>query len=806
MNLKRILRGRKALIIFIAGFSVLLGVFLYLFLLYLSLPSIEYLQNYKPPITTRIYSADGKVIGELFRERRDYIPIEKIPEHLINAFIASEDAEFFRHKGINLKSLVRATFKNIEAGAFVQGGSTITQQLAKMLLLSPQKKLSRKIKEIFLALKIEKGMSKEKILELYLNHIYLGGGAYGIAEGTRTYFRKPVSEISIGESALLAGVLKAPSLYSPQKNPAGAKTRQVYVLERMLKEGFISEQEYEEAIKTPLRIYRTYRNPFFYEGGYFAEEVRKNLLQKYGEEILYTHGLKICTSMILEHQKAGASALKKGLENFDRKNGFRGVTGNIKEEEWEKFLEDVQKKEIIERSDFFEILSDGSTVEYPERGLKTGEVYTGLVSSVNDKTKEIEIRVGFFKGVISEENFSWTLKSENKPSRIFKKGDIINVRLEEIKSGKLILSLYQKPMVQGALISIENSTGFITALVGGYEWTETQFNRAIQAKRQVGSAFKPIIYAAALTQGFTPASVIEDMPVAYEMPVNEKEAEEIPEKWKPLNYDMNLRGEITLAEALAKSVNLATIRLLSKIGVKNAIDLARSLGIESPLPYELTLGLGSASLSLLELTRAYSVFPNRGILRDVIFVKKIEDADGNLIIENIPAEPDLNYPEDTRKAYYTAKRVYPEDLSYIMVSLLQGVVKYGTGWKAKALGRPVGGKTGTTNDFRDAWFIGFTQDYTVGVWVGYDNLTPLGEGATGSAVAAPIWVDFMKEILKNVPFSDFSLPDNIVFRRIDPVTGYLAKPGDENSILQAFIEGTEPQTYYEDYMEKMKGF
>jgi penicillin-binding protein 1A len=803
--LKRILRVKKALFIFGIP-AIFLSLMVYLLILYLSLPSIEYLQNYKPPLTTKIYSYDGKVIGELFRERRDYIPLEKIPAHLINAFIASEDADFFKHKGVNLKSLIRATFKNIEAGSFVQGGSTITQQLAKRLLLTPEKKISRKIKEIFLALKIEKGMSKQKILELYLNHLYLGGGAYGVAEGARTYFRKPLSELTIGESALLAGLLKAPSYYSPQKNPSGAKARQIYVLERMLKEGFINEKEYESAVKTPLRIYRSYKNPFFTEGGYFAEEIRKSLVQKYGEDLVYTKGLRVWTSMNLEHQMAGIKALKKGLEDFDRKKGFRGVIGNVKEEEWSKFLEEIQNKEIIERAEYFDILPDGGKVEYPEKGLKTGEIYTGLITDLNEKTKEMEVRIGFFRGTIPYDNFSWALKDGKKPSDLFKKGDLISVRIEEIKGGKILLSLYQKPVVQGALLCIENSTGFVTALVGGYEFTETQFNRAIQAKRQVGSAFKPIIYATAITQGFTPASVIEDMPVAYEMPVEEKESEEIPEKWKPLNYDMSFRGEVTIAEALAKSINLATIRLLSKIGVRNVIELAKSFGIESPLPYELTLGLGSASLSLLEITRAYSVFPNKGLLRDVIFVKKIEDWDGKLILENVPVDSESYPSNSTNIIYHIPKPVYPPDASYIMVSLLQGVVRYGTGWKAKALGRPVAGKTGTTNDFRDVWFIGFTPDFTVGVWVGYDDLTPLGEGETGSAVAAPVWVDFMKEILKNVPPSDFSFPDNIVFRRIDPFTGYLAKPGDENSILQAFIEGTEPQSYYEDYMEKMKGF
>ena len=797
---------RKAL--FIIGIpAIFLGLIVYLLILYLSLPSIEYLQNYKPPLTTKIYSWDGKVIGELFRERRDYIQIEKIPEHVINAFIASEDANFFQHKGVNLKSLIRATFKNIEAGGFVQGGSTITQQLAKMLLLSPEKKISRKIKEIFLALKIEKGMSKQKILELYLNHLYLGGGAYGVAEGARTYFRKSLSELTIGETALLAGLLKAPSYYSPQKNPSGAKTRQIYVLERMLKEGFINKKEYEEAIKSPLRIYRSYKNPFFTEGGYFAEEIRKELVQKFGEDVAYTKGLRIWTSMNVEHQSAGVKILKNGLESFDRKKGFRGVTGNLKEEEWSKFLEEIQNKEIIERGEYFDILPDGEKVEYPEIGLKKGEIYTGLITDLNEKTKEIEVRVGFFKGSIPYDTLSWALKDGKKASDLFKKGDIISVKIEEIKGGKLILSLYQKPLVQGALLCMENSTGFVTALVGGYEFTESQFNRAIQAKRQVGSAFKPIIYATAITQGFTPASVIEDMPVTYEIPVEEKESEEIPEKWKPLNYDMSFRGELTISEALAKSINLATIRLLSKIGVKSVIELARNFGIVSPLPYELTLALGSASLSLLEITRAYSVFPNKGLLRDVIFVRRIEDRDGKVIFENIPVDADFNYSSNsTNTVYHKPKSVYPPDSSFIMVSLLQGVVRYGTGWKAKTLGRPVAGKTGTTNDYRDTWFIGFTPDFTVGVWVGYDDLTPLGEGETGSAVAAPVWVDFMKEILKNVPPSDFTFPDNIVFRRIDPLTGYLAKPGAENSILQAFIEGTEPQGYYEDYMEKMKGF
>lgn len=751
-----------------------------------------------------MYSAEGEVIGELFYERREYVPIERIPRHVINAFVASEDADFFRHRGINWKGMLRAFFKNIEAGRFVQGGSTITQQLAKMLLLSPEKSVSRKIKEIFLARKMERGISKEKILELYLNQIYLGSGAYGVAEGSRTYFNKSISEISLAEAALLAGLVKAPSSYSPHKNPSSSKGRQVYVLTRMLEEKYISNEEYKKALNTPLRIFRAYKNPFFSRGGYFAETVRREMVEKYGEEKVYRGGMKIYTTMKVNHQLAGVNSLRRGLEAVDRESGFRGSLRKIKREEWESFLEEINKKEILERSEYFDITPDGKVIEYSETGLKKDEIYTALVTDV--KEKELEVRIGFIKETIPYEKLAWVKNGKFKLSDVFQPGDVINVRIEEVEKGKPVLSLYQRPLLEGALLCIENSTGFLTAIVGGYDFISSQFNRAIQARRQVGSAFKPFIYATALTQGFTPATVIEDMPVSYEMPVEEKEAEEVPAKWKPLNYDVTFRGEVTVAQALAKSMNLATIRVLEKIGVRNVIALARSFGIESLLPYDLTLALGSASLSLLEVTRAYSVFPSGGLLRDVIFIERVEDERGIKILENIPVE-EGTFPENsTSVVYHKPKRVYPEDLSFVMVSLLQGVVQHGTGWKAKVLGRPVAGKTGTTNDYRDAWFIGFTPQFTVGVWVGHDDLTPLGENQTGSAVAAPIWVEFMKEILRNVPPAEFRFPENIVFRRIEPFTGALAKPGDENSFLQAFIEGTEPTTYYEDYMEKMKGF
>lgn len=773
----------------------------YVFYLYRTLPTVEFLKNYTPPLITRIYSQDGELMAELFRERRDYVKIGEIPMLVQRAFIAVEDAEFSKHSGVNFKGILRAIIKNIKARAFVQGGSTITQQLAKLLLLTPQKKISRKIKEIILAKRIERTMGKDRILELYLNQVYLGHGAYGVKEAARTYFRKELNELTLAEIALMAGFVRAPSNYDPVKHPKLAKRRQIHVLKRMFDEGYIDKRAMEEARLEPLKIYRRYKNPFFSYSAYFSEEVRRRLVEEYGEEMIYEGGLNIYTTMLSYHQREAVEALRWGLERYEKRH-FRGASDHIEKDKWDGFIKEVHEKEILKDSDFIILKSDGSIDSEREARVEEGEVYTALITKVDDQKRKLDINIGGYKGEVLW-NDEVIKKKWEKPSFIFKEGDVVKVKVEKFDDEKIAASLYQQPSVEGSIVCIDNSTGFITAMVGGYDFRKSQFNRAVQAKRQVGSAFKPFVYATALLKGYTPATVIPDLPIVY----IEKKEGETEEKWKPHNYEESFKGTITIAYGLARSINLATIRILEDIGTSDVIALANSFGIFSEIPDDLTLGLGSASISLLEITRAYTVFPNKGLLRDTIMFRKLITSDQRVIEEHIPDRlRDFSLENTEHIVFHEPVRVYPEDLADVMVSLLEGVVRYGTGWRAKALGRPVGGKTGTTDDYRDAWFIGFTPEYTVGVWIGYDDRTPLGEHQTGSAVAAPVFVRFMKSILAKQPVSDFNFSEDITFRRIDPITGYLAVPGDNRSMLMAFVEGTEPKSYYQDYTDTLKGF
>jgi penicillin-binding protein 1A len=773
---KRHFFGKFLLWSFLLGFIVAVmaaaaGVGVY-FYLSRNLPHISSLTQYHPPIITTLYSDDGRKIAEFFEERRIIKPLEEMPPDLINAFIAAEDSRFYKHKGIDFYSITRAFFKNLEAGTIVQGGSTITQQVTKSFLLTPQKTYTRKIKEAILAHRIDRAFNKKEILYLYLNQIYLGHGAYGVEAAAENYFGKSVTDLNLAECAILAGLPQAPSKYSPFRHPERAKQRQIYVLNRMVTEGYTTKLQAEEAINTEVEI-KPRRNLYIEEIPHYTEQVRRYVEEKYGREMLYTQGLKIYTAANLEMQKIAEEEIEKGLRELDKRQGFRGPLKKLVHEEIETFSKRIQ-------------------TELDKKPLEAGRTIKGVVIKVDDKNKVVTVRVGNLLGRIALADMEWARAPDievayyedkvKRPGEALQTGDVIWVKAKEKPEDAELwpLALEQEPVAQAALMSIEAETGFVKAIVGGRDFRDSQFNRAIQSRRQPGSAFKPIIYAAALDKHYeeeperfyTPASVIIDSPIVFD-------DEERDFTWKPKNYKERFFGPTLMRDALAKSRNVVTIKILQDIGIDYAIEYANKLGITSELSKDLSIALGSSGVSLLELTKAYSVFANRGYLIEPVFITKIEDRDGNVLEEMAPERI----------------KVIDETTAYLMTHLLEGVVKYGTGWRVKALNRPVAGKTGTTNNLFDAWFMGYTARYITGTWVGFDDEAPLGKSETGSRAASPIWLGFMQRILADKPPKIFEVPEGVVFTQIDSKTGLLPIAESKETVFVCFKEGTEPTEY-----------
>jgi penicillin-binding protein 1A len=743
------------------GAVAIVGVFWYLSR---GLPKITSLKDYHPSIITTVFSDDHQKIAEFYKERRIVVPLDKIPLQLQHAFIAAEDSRFYKHQGIDFVSILRAFIKNIEAGTIVQGGSTITQQVTKSFLLTPERSYERKIKEAILAYRIDKTFSKEDILYLYLNQIYLGHGAYGVEAAAENYFGKSVGELNLAESAMMAGLPQAPSRYSPYHYPERAKQRQIYVLDRMVADGFITEQEALQAKNTKLDIHPR-RNWYLEKVPVYTEYIRRYVEKKYGQDALYTQGLKIYAAVNVEMQKAARLEVQKGLRALDRREGYRGPLQHLEADAIESFSQELEKEQVLQP-------------------LEPGGTSKGVVIDVNDKDGTVTVRMGRERGIIDIKDMRWARKPDpdvyphqarlRRPSQALAVGDVILVDLKEkdSKTANWLLDLDQVPEVQAALLCIEAGTGMVKVMVGGRDFNESQFNRAIQSRRQPGSAFKPVIYAAALDKGYTPASVIIDSPIVY----TDKEHDFT---WKPKNYGQKFYGPTLLRDALAKSRNVITIKILQDIGIDYVIDYASKLGIESPLNRDLSIALGSSGLSLLEIVRAYSVFDNLGDLIQPAFITKIEDRYGNVLEEMSPVR----------------KKVIEASTAYIMTSLLEGVVQFGTGHRVRALNRPVAGKTGTTNNLYDAWFVGYTPRFVTGVWVGYDQEKSLGAGETGSRAASPIWLGFMQDILKNEPVRDFHVPEGVVFAQIDAETGKLPIPESKKTVFECFKEGTVPTDY-----------
>ena len=747
-----------------------------------SLPRVDTLADYHPPIITRVLSDDSTVIAELFEERRIIVPVSRMPKQLIQAFVAAEDSNFFKHQGVDIVSILRAAIKNIEAGGIVQGGSTITQQVAKSLLLTPERKFKRKFKEAILAYRMEQRLSKEEILYLYLNQIFLGHGAYGVQAAAENYFDKDVENLTLAECSILAGLPKAPSRYSPYSHYDRAKDRQVYVLGRMVSEGFISQEEADQAKAEELTI-RPRINQHITDAAYFTEQVRRYLEDTYGEELLYRGGLEVRTSMNLQMQLAAQSAVQRNLRDHDKRQGYRGPLAVLGADEEAEFLS-LQVAAFAEKQpqldDVVEAVVSGADKQNLHLRMATQEGRISLLSAQWAGPPQLVKRSVAASGNATDDSTRLPLGSKVQ-ARI--------IALPE--QGPWQLTLEQEPQAQGALLAMDPHTGQLKAMVGGYDFRTSQFNRVLQARRLPGSAMKPLIYAAALDKGYTPATVILDTPLIFK---EKQENGEIRE-WKPKNYSKRFYGPVPLRTALAKSYNVITIKILEDIGVRYAANYARKLGIESHLDEDLTLGLGSSALTPMELARSYSVLANGGVKVMPTYINKVLDRDGKVIESNDPAD----FPEGPQAGQkligQVRSRVISAETAYRTTNLLESVVQNGTGWRAKALKRPSAGKTGTTNDLKDAWFIGYVQQLLAVAWVGYDQERPLGKRETGSQAAAPAWVAFMAEATKDMPVEQFPVPDGIEFRPIDPLTGLLAPEDSPEILIEAFAPNTAPVRY-----------
>ena len=701
------------------------------------LPDFTTIKDFRPAVVTQIFARDGQRIGEFYNERRVEVPYSRLPRQLILAFVAAEDARFFEHPGVDISGIVRAFFRNLEAGHVVEGGSTITQQVVKRILLTSEKSFARKIREAVLAYRIDNYLSKEEILQIYLNNIFLGHGSYGVEAAAQEYFSKHVENLNLAEATVLAGIPKAPSRYDPYVNPQRAKERQAYVLKRMAEVGFISQAEADAALAQPIKL-RPYRPQWIKECGYFNEHVRTLLENRFGKDTVYNMGLKVYTTADVDLSRDAQKAIHEGINGVVQRNGYRGP------------LKHLRGKELAA----YQVRQVKYYRKYPPR---KGLSVTALVSQYVKKTRVVNLRLGDQAAVLPEN----TRAVKGLTLAALRPGDLVQVRLlsRDRRSKVWTAELIVAPMIQAALISEELKTGKVRVLMGGKDFGDSTFNRAIQARRQPGSAFKPIIYAAAIDRGYRPDSILMDEPIS--LPGGRH-----GQVWSPQNYDHRFNGPIPLASALAHSRNVPAVRLMMAIGVPATLKMAKTLGITSPIFPNYASALGASDVTLFELTRAYSVFPNQGALIEPAFIDRIEDRDGRVLMD-----------------YQLQKhQVLNPNTAATMVQLMEGVVQRGTATRVQVLGRPMAGKTGTTNKTRDAWFLGYTPSLITGTWVGMDDEHSLGAKETGSQAAAPIFISYMKEALKGQPVEDFpGISSTILAKKVKeaPAADEEASSGDE---------------------------
>ncbi|MEA3545524.1 MAG: PBP1A family penicillin-binding protein [Thermodesulfobacteriota bacterium] len=769
------------------GAALLIGAY---FFVSTTLPKVETLSDYRPPLITRIYADDGSIIAEYSRERRILVSFEKMPKTLVQAFVAAEDASFFKHQGIDFLSILRAAMKNVKAGGIAQGGSTITQQVAKKLLLTSERTFTRKFKEAILAWRMEKALTKQEILYLYLNQIYLGHRAYGVEAASENYFDKNVEELTLAESAILAGLPQAPSRYSPYRHYQRAMKRQKYVLGRMVEEGFITPEEYTQAADEDVAI-KPRLNNLLEVTAYFNEQVRRYLEERFGEEILYTGGLQVETSINLPMQQVAQQAVKNNLRAHDKRRGYRGV---------EQVLDEAAMAEFLAKQ-VDQLAEEPLQVNRYTQAVIVGREGAFLLCKIGDKDGTISIKESKWAAPIKfvEADIEPIGNAGKEKLTRFPLGSLIDVKVLDLESEQIKLSLEQVPLAQGALVAIDPFSGQIKAMVGGYDFGESQFNRAIQAKRLPGSAIKPLIYAAALDRGYTPATMILDTPLIYK---NRKAGTE----WKPKNYEQKFYGPTRFRYALAHSRNVVTIKILEDIGVNYAANYIKKLGIETPQQRDLSMALGSTAITPLEMLTAYTVFANGGVLVPPTYITRILDRDGRILESIDPADFATGMAADQRLIRKPPRRVISPETAYLTTNILESVVREGTGWRAKAINRPSAGKTGTTNDLKDAWYVGYIPQLACVSWVGYDQERPLGKSETGSRAAAPAWVGFMKEAVKQYPVQNFYVPDSIEFHPIDKKNGLLLAENNDQAYYEVFAPGTAPTQISGDKQLKARDF
>lgn len=875
MFLKRLVKTLAVLaVLFLFGVFSIVGVFFYISS---DLPQINSLKDYNPPMNSKIVSKDGQVLLEIGTETREVVPFDKMPKKVVGAFLAAEDDNFYNHEGIDYYGIIRAFIVNMKEGRLVQGGSTITQQVAKSFLLTKERTISRKVKDLLLARKIEQKFSKDEILFLYLNQVYLGGGYYGVKAAFRGYFDKDLKDATPAECALVAGLLVAPGRYSPYVNPKYAKMRQNYVLKRMYETKKITEAEYQAGLKEDIKM--RIRIPNEVKGGHFTDWIRQEVMKAVGVDEFLTNGFKVVTTLDYGLQQKAEKVVKDRVKEIDKRQGFKGAIRELaNDEEIKAYIVDQRKKVLKEQSSFFTFTTEGKNIfEFHEdddaleknlsyyhdekekinerfkslvdignsasdpflKFLQEGKTYQGVVLDVDDLKRTVLVEIGGTRVIIPESGFAWAHERKfsedpmyfnpvKTPSKILKRGAVILVQIteKEVPSDQLINAdffkkykdqslknllakqkffkgqLDQEPEVEGALIALNAQTGDIVTMVGGIDFQKSQFNRAIQSLRQPGSAFKPFIFAAALENGYNPSSILMDSPQALG-------GVDDSLSWKPRNYDGEFKGPMTLRNALEVSRNIPTVRLVQDLGVPKIHDFVSRLHINAQIPKDMSLSLGSFGISLAELTKGYAVFPNGGKAVRLHHITSIKDRTGKSY--SIPAA-DANWPMDDSKASTTPEtapgtdaprmnpfkenlssvQVYDPRLAYQMSNLLRGVTLYGTAASAGRLSTNIGGKTGTTNNYVDAVFVGFTANLVVGTWAGFDDNKPLGYGETGGKTALPIWIDYMANAIPRYGSPDFNVPEGMTNVLVNKETGKPLAPGSGEGFLETFVLGFEP--------------
>ena len=718
------------------------------------LPDYKFLKSYKPPVSSKVYAGEGQLVSDFSKEKRIFVPYNAVPPKVINSFLSAEDKNFFSHPGVDAKGVIRATINNISNVIYskrLEGASTITQQVAKNFLLSNEVSINRKIKEAILAFRIERALSKKRILELYLNQIYLGQGAYGIASASLEYFNKPISELNYAEAALLAALPKAPSKYNPYKNPELAKFRRNLVLKNLLDNNYLKNEDYIKLINTKIELKKR-KKIFLEDTSYYVEDIRKYVVDKFGFEKVYKKGLNIKTPLNLELQKIATVSLRKGLERYDRRKGWRGPLTNKKNlDDWNNDLE----KYKLEKSIGWQLAI-----------INKVNKFNTLIKTIEDEA-----------GVIDYENISWTKKEFDE---LFKKGDVIYVK--KIKNDKY--ELKQLPKVNGGIVVMDPFTGRVYALSGGFSFKKSEFNRASQALRQPGSAFKPFIYALALENNFSPNTLILDAPLVLEQGSDLK-------MWKPENYGKKFYGPSTLRMGLEKSRNLMTVRIAQEIGVDKIVNFTKQLGIYENPQELLSISLGSAETTLLKLTSAYCSFVNGGKKINPILIDRIQDSEGvtffNTETRSCKDCDQISYlSESIPKISDNFYQVISPQSAYQVTSMLEGVIKRGTGKRLRDLNLDIAGKTGTTNKNTDTWFVGFTSKLVIGAYVGMDEPKSLGRYETGAKTAMPIFKDFVKKAVKKKDARPFKVAPGISMMVIESSTGKKANFGSKETIIEVF--------------------